>query len=280
MLAQAITDWNDAYDNTGHIVNGDKYPEQWQQRSHTFRQSVAGDLDVAYGSHSRERYDLFSPDIAAFTRPSGLFVYIHGGYWQKTDKSFWSFLAQGPLQLGWSVAIPSYVLCPETSIAGIQKMLVKAVVQASQRIDGPIVLAGHSAGGHLVQSMMCNEGGLPANVLMRVAHTLSISGVADLRPLLQTRLNDALQLDENSARECSPIFKQPNLSVPLTAWVGAGERAEFIRQNALIGNIWRGLGATTQVVEEPDKNHFTVIDGLCDPQSSMLRSILPDIGSL
>ena len=31
----------------------------------------------------------------------------------------------------------------------------------------------------------------------------------------------------------------------ITCWAGGGERAEFLRQNALLANIWTGLSATT-----------------------------------
>ena len=274
MIEQAIVDWDDAYENGKNIVGGADYPALWQERSAIFRQHSRATLDIAYGKQPRQMYDMFLPDASRFPAPRGLFVFVHGGYWQRTDKSVWSYLAKGPVDLGWAVAIPSYVLCPEASIADIQRMISDAIDHAAQQIDGPIVLAGHSAGGHLVQSMMCQTTGLKAAQLARLKHVLSISGLADLRPLLRTKLNDALQLDQQSAVAASPVFQEPLGSVPLTAWVGAGERAEFIRQNALIANIWHGLGARTRTVEEPDRHHFNVIDALCDAKSSMLQSVI------
>ncbi|MFK7994665.1 MAG: alpha/beta hydrolase [Granulosicoccus sp.] len=275
MIDQAINDWDNAYENGGHIVNGAEYPSRWLALSEQFRRDHHGELDIPYGSSSREHYDFFLPDLSVTDKPCGLFVFVHGGYWQRTDKSFWSFLAKGALEAGWAVAVPSYVLCPDASIAGIEKMVASAITNAAARVDGPIILSGHSAGGHLVQSMMCEQSALPPPVVQRLSHVLSISGLADLRPLLNTKLNDALQLDVITAGEGSPVLKQPVAGVPLTAWVGAGERAEFIRQNALIANMWRGLGVCTRVVEEPDKHHFDVINGLCDRQSPMLRAVLP-----
>lgn len=275
MIEQTIQDWDNAYENGGHIVNGADYPSLWQQRSEQFRQARSGELDIPYGTSLRERYDLFVPDSSITTVPKGLFVFVHGGYWQRTDKSFWSYLAKGPLEAGWAVAVLSYVLCPDASIAMIQKMVCNGIAHAALKVDGPVILSGHSAGGHLVQSMMCENSELPASVIQRLTHVLSISGIADLRPLLKTKLNDALQLDMQSASEGSPALQRAITSVPLTAWVGAGERAEFIRQNALIANMWRGLGVNTRVVEEPDRHHFNVIDGLCDELSPMMRAVLP-----
>ena len=58
------------------------------------------------------------------------------------------------------------------------------------------------------------------------------------------------------------------------AIVGAGERPEFIRQNALLANIWTGLGAQTCTVEEPGRHHFNVIDGLADPHHAIVQTLL------
>lgn len=274
MIEQPIRDWDDAYENTLNIPQGSEYPANWQAQAALFRSQHSAECDIPYGKDARQQYDLFRPDASQHAISKGLFVFVHGGYWQRTDKSYWSHLASGPLQAGWAVAMPSYVLCPDAGIADIVSMIAKAIDHAAEAVDGPIILAGHSAGGHLVQMMMCNDSTLKAAVQQRLHHVLSISGIADLRPLLKTRLNEALQLDLPSATGLSPVFKQPITTVPLTAWVGAGERSEFIRQNALIANIWRGLGATTRIVEENDRHHFNVIDGLCDSNSAMLRAVI------
>ena len=58
------------------------------------------------------------------------------------------------------------------------------------------------------------------------------------------------------------------------AWVGQAERSEFVRQSALITNVWRGLAAETAFVAEPDRHHFDVVDGLADPGSALLEALL------
>ncbi|MFN4102394.1 MAG: alpha/beta hydrolase, partial [Pararhodobacter sp.] len=59
----------------------------------------------------------------------------------------------------------------------------------------------------------------------------------------------------------------------LTCWAGASETSEFRRQNALLANIWRGLDAETDCIEEPDRHHFNVVDGLADPRHPMLDAL-------
>ena len=43
-------------------------------------------------------------------------VFIHGGYWQALDHSFFSHLAGGLNAHGIGVAIPSYDLCPDVTV--------------------------------------------------------------------------------------------------------------------------------------------------------------------
>lgn len=262
MLMHQITDWDDAYVNASRIPNGDDYPPKWAAQAKRFREDISArgfaELDISYGPGERNGFDLFHPE----GDPRGLVVFVHGGYWRAFDKSSWSHLANGPLAHGYSVAIPSYTLCPDKRIAGITEEIGEAVTAAANRVSGPMMLTGHSAGGHLVTRMVCRNTPLTANVLERISRTVSISGVHDLRPLMRTELNDTLNIDRMEALTESPALLEPVGDTRLICWVGAGERAEFVRQNALLANIWKGLGAATVAVEEPDRHHFNVVEGL------------------
>jgi acetyl esterase/lipase len=208
--------------------------------------------------------------------PKGLVVFFHGGYWMRFDKSSWSHLASGAVASGFAVVMPSYTLCPEITVTGIVAEAGAAVEAAAALVPGTIHLAGHSAGGHLAARMVSDPSPLPASVLGRIGNTVSISGLHDLRPLGKTAMNATLGLDEAEAAAQSPALLAPVEGVRLTAWVGGAERSEFIRQSALIANIWRGLGAATALVEEPDRHHFSVVDGLQDPAHGLTRTLLAD----
>lgn len=274
MDLRQIEDWDDAYANGPHIAGGDTYPDRWAQKAAAFRKRLSdegrAELGVAYGEGPRNRYDLFLPEGA----PKGLVVFIHGGFWLRFDNSFWSHLAAGPLAAGHAVAMPGYTLCPENSIAGITKEIGKVIETVAARIEGPLFLTGHSAGGHLATRMISATSPLSGSTRGRIVNTVSISGVHDLRPMMKTAMNARLKLDEAEARAESPALLAPMPGARLTCWVGAAERAEFVRQNALLANVWTGLGAATAVVEEPDRHHFDVIDGLADPDHALTRRLL------
>ncbi len=269
-----ITDWDDAYANAANIPGGDNWPAAWVAPAQKFRDQARGQLDIAYGADPREAYDLFLPEDA----PKGLVVFVHGGFWVRLDKSYWSNLAAGPVAAGWAVAMPSYTLCPDTSVTGIVAQIASAVEHAAGQVAGPVRLTGHSAGGHIVTRLMCDDSPLSNDVADRVRHVVSISGLHDLRPLLRTKLNDAIRLTPDEATRQSPALCTPRGGIPLTCWVGQSERSEFLRQNDLLPNIWKGLGASTQAIAEPDRHHFNVIDGLADANSPLCKTLLGDSG--
>jgi acetyl esterase/lipase len=270
MTGFAVSDWDDAYENGRNIPSGSDWPGVWVTPAQAFRDYGSNRLDIPYGKSERSRYDLFLP----VGTPKGLFVFVHGGYWVALDKSYWSHLAQGAVDNGWAVAIPSYDLCPKVSIAQITTQIGAAIDHAAGSVGGPIVLAGHSAGGHLVTAMMCEDTPLSPATQSRLRHVVSLSGLHDLRPLLATKRNDMLRLDMASATAGSPALQRPLPEVRLTTWVGGGERQEFRRQTALLANIWHGLGCRTQAVVAPDRHHFNVIDGLADRASPLTRTAL------
>lgn len=253
---------DDAYANAAYIPGAADYPDRWVSDAEAYRarMSVAGRarLGVMYGHGTREALDLFLPDGP----PRGLVVFVHGGYWLKFDRSYWSHLAEGARAHGFAVAMPSYDLCPKVRITDITRQVAQAVTVISREIDGPIYLAGHSAGGHLV-ARMAMDGVLPDDVAGRLAHVLPISPVADLRPLMRTSMNADLQIDDDEAQRESPVLgAAPKAKV--TVWVGGDERPAFVEQAQALGEAWG-----CDCVVEPGKHHFDVIDALADPDGDL-----------
>ena len=181
---------------------------------------------------------------------------------------------RGPLAAGWAVAMPGYPLAPNARISEMTAEVARAVTDAAARVAGPIVLTGHSAGGHLAARMVCDDGTLPDEVAARIRHCVPISPLTDLRPLLRLALNDTLRLDQAEAMRESPALLVPRAGIPVTCWVGGMERPEFIRQAQLLANIWAGLGAATDCIVDPGCHHFDVVDGLTAPDSPLTRALL------
>ncbi|MDX8524893.1 alpha/beta hydrolase [Mesorhizobium sp. MSK_1335] len=276
MVEHRIADWDNAYANGTNIAGGDRWPAAWDGPAQAFREKLLAEgrarLDILYGEAPRNRLDLFLPPVA----PKGLVVFIHGGYWMESDRSSWSHLAGGAISRGFAVAMPSYTLCPQARISGIVGEVAAAIGKAAAMVDGPLMLTGHSAGGHLASRMATTTSPLASDVARRIAQVVSISGLHDLRPLMFTALNETLNIDEREALSESPALLRPRQGARVTCWVGGGERSEFLRQSALLANIWAGLGAATDSVVEPDRHHFNVVDGLADPNHRLTRRLVDE----
>lgn len=262
-----MINYDDAYANAAYIPNAEGFVETWAQEAEAFRARALAqgraEMDIPYGSSARQKFDLFAPKQGS----QGVLIFVHGGYWLKFDKSYWSHLAKGAVERGWHVALPSYDLCPEVGIHDISRQIARAVQGIADRCAGAIVLAGHSAGGHLVSRMGVGDL-LPEDSHARIAHVMAISPVSDLRPLLKTAMNRSFKMDMAAAEAESPtLMAKPSCKV--TVWVGADERPVFLDQARWLSQAW-----DAPLVVDADKHHFDVIEGLSDAQSQMTSCLL------
>ncbi|WP_108485353.1 alpha/beta hydrolase [Oceaniglobus ichthyenteri] len=266
-----MKDWDDAFANMAHIPGADALPGIWASDAAAYRDSGVAVDEHRYGDQPRETFDMVWPDGA----PKGLAVFVHGGFWIRMDKSHWTHFAQGARANGWAVCMVQYTLAPTARIGQMTAQVGRAITMAAGLVDGPIRLSGHSAGGHLVSRMMCDDSPLSGDVLDRVEHTLSISGLHDLRPLMRTKMNADLRLDEPEARVESAALHRPDPRANLTAWVGGGERPEFIRQAKLLALIWEGLDVPVSCTIDGTHDHFSVLEDLRDPNGAITRAFAP-----
>ena len=263
-VVAAEIDYEAEYNNRARVPEHPALIAGWARDAKAWRERE-GFHTISYGPGARHTIDVFP------SRGEGdLVVFIHGGYWQALDGSFFSHLAAGLDAHGVSVAIPSYDLCPQVSIDDIiagMRMAARELARLGRRL----VISGHSAGGHLAACLMATEwrsfdAELP-NDLVKAAYT--ISGLFDLGPLVKTSVNNALGLDEAAARQASPLFWPVSSHGSLDAVVGGNESAEYFRQSRMIVDAWGRGGFETRFAEVPGANHFTAIAPLADPSSPM-----------
>jgi arylformamidase len=228
----------------------------WAKESAAYREAKPPGV-VRYGDGERHTFDLFEAG------PGPAVMFIHGGYWQALDKSFFSHMARGLNALGVSVAVPSYDLCPNVRIGDIVEQMRAACAALHGETNAPVIASGHSAGGHLSACLLATEAHVPA--------AYAISGLFDLTPLIHTSINVALRMDEAEAQALSPLFWPAPEGKTLDAVVGQFESDAFVVQSQCIVADWEGVSTLYDVV--PDANHFTVIAPLADANSAMCERI-------
>ncbi len=267
----ARIDYEAEYNNRARVPEHPAIMEGWRRDAEAWRVEHPPQV-VPYGPGERQVIDFF-PALSG--EPSrATVVFIHGGYWQALDRSWFSHLARGLQAHRINVAIPSYDLCPAVRVGDIVDEM-RAACRELARFDKKLVVAGHSAGGHLAACMLAThwpavDEGLPAGF---VTAAYAISGLFDLKPLIGTSINGALKLDEAEAELASPLSWTPPAGLALDAVVGSEESAEYHRQSATIVERWGAAGVATRYETIAGANHFTVIAPLADPGSAMTRRV-------
>jgi arylformamidase len=258
------------YNNRARVPDHASHLQKWATASAHARAHAPCALDLRYGDGPNETLDVFPT-----TAPQApVLVFVHGGYWRSLDKSDHSFVAPSFTAAGALVLVPNYALAPAVTLETITLQVARAVEwawrHAAEHGGDPsrIVVAGHSAGGHLAAMMLsCRwkqlADDLPAQL---VQGALSLSGLYDLEPLRLTPFLQAdLRLTPASVKRLSPAFF-PRPKGKLVSLVGALESEEFLRQNQLIRDVW-GPTAVPVCETVAGADHFSILRHLADPDS-------------
>jgi arylformamidase len=255
------------YYPSASIANASEIIPAWEKRSANTRRQHAFIADIKYGTHRRETIDLFRvPDAKATV------IYIHGGYWEMLSKIETSFVADGFLGQGISVALINYPLCPEVRIGDIRKSVLKAFAHLYLNALTPderenIVVTGHSAGGYLAAAHLAHEwatDNLPPNPIVGV---IALSGIYDVAPLMHTGMNATLKIDEQQAAALNLVTAPIRTKAQLALAVGGDEPSEFHRQTTDLAKAWHML--SPQIIALPGANHFTLVDSLASPEGEL-----------
>jgi arylformamidase len=260
-----------AYNNGAAVTDSADWLVRWRELSAAVRASLRARLDIAYGSRPRARFDYFPSGAAR----APLFVFIHGGYWQRNDKDTFAFLADGPRAHGIDVAVVGYTLAPEARLTDIVAEIRQALSVLREHADefgfdrDRLFVGGWSAGGHLtaiVSSHPAFRGGLP------------ISGIFDLEPIALNYLNEKLALDANEIATLSPLRVLRDPSPPLRLFVGSDELPELRRQSASYAEAARERGLPVALTVLPARHHYSILDELARPEGVITRALVELIG--
>ena len=250
--------------------------DDYAERSAAVRAALEVEPDVPYADHERCVVDLFPVDGAG-----SMLVFFHGGYWRGLDKSIFSFVAAPFVAAGFAVAMPNYPLAPETPIGGIVGHALRAVrwVGANRdrlgaRRDAPIVVAGHSAGGHLAAVCAGEDWSAHGLEPALISACVPISGLFDLEPLRHTNVANEVPMSAEVARQLSPLHRPNARPVPTAVVVGEEETDGFRWQSAAYREHLVQLGMSAELHEEPGFDHFTILEPFADPEHGLHQRVL------
>ena len=260
----------DAAYNNGAAVGmerRDRYLAEWTARTAALAAKVGAQRDLRYGNGARHRIDFLPCGQAG--RPTLFF--IHGGYWQMSDKENYGCIAEGPIARGVNVALVEYTLAPAIRMGGIVAEVKQALAWLRGRLgslgaatDG-LYVAGHSAGGHLTAMVAAEPG---------VSGAMPISGLFDLEPIRLSYLNDKVGLDPAEAERNSPIAHIPRTVPPQIVAVGGAELPELQRQSAEYYAALTARGLKARHLVAAGHDHFSVLEELANPQGALTTALM------
>ena len=262
-----------AYNNTAAVgmEQRDQYVADWVNRSGVVKTTWLPACDISYGPQPRQRLDVFPCEGL----DSPTLLYIHGGYWQMSDKEAFGFIGEGLLPAGINLVLVEYTLAPNIRMDGIVEQIRASINWTIENIADyggspkQVFIGGHSAGGHLTAMAMSDR---------RVAGGLSISGIFDLEPIRLNYLNEKLHLDVAESARNSPLQHIPAVARPLIVTVGSNELPELIRQSKDYSEAWQKAGHAGQYLPLAGHDHFSILEELASPSGLLLSELKRMVG--
>lgn len=254
-----------AYDNTAAVEDFPAILADFQSRSAQLYASTTCRRDLPYGEGPGQRYDW----IPCGRTDAPTFVFIHGGYWQACTKEDFAFIASGPLANGFNVVLAEYTLAPQASMSQIGSEIGNLLDHLAADRDHlgcagrPLVLSGHSAGGHLAALHRAHP---------VVSTALPISPLVDLEPISLSWLNEKLHLTTEEIHAYSPLH-HIGAGAPTLVAVGAAELPELIRHADEYAMACQAAGEAASLIQMPDCNHFSVLDDLARAHGVLLGAL-------
>ena len=105
------------------------------------------------------------------------------------------------------MAVVGYNLAAEASLNQMVseiKSAVKYIYMYTRFPKSKLFVYGHSAGAHLCTMIMVSDWSKDPSIPQAIHGIFLLSGVFDLMPIVNTYVNDALKLTEESAAQISP----------------------------------------------------------------------------
>jgi acetyl esterase/lipase len=236
----------------------------------------------SYGSDPAHVYDVLPPAAGA-PAATGTVVVVHGGFWRAAyDRQHALPEAQAFADKGFHVVLAEYrrVGMPGGGVPGtlddVRNLLVS--VSAQGDLPKPLVLVGHSAGGHLVTWVA----GQPWARDRGVVGVVSLAGVIDLGAADRLHLGDDATRDFVGSGPGTPAWTSadPMSNLPPTVPVRLVNGADDdtvplgVADDYVAKATAAGGDVTEEVVEGAD--HFAVID----PGSKAFDHVLDAVRSL
>lgn len=236
---------------------------------------------ITYGSHARQKLDVYSPDDVAVAKSSPVVVFFYGGTWKEGERSIYGFVGAALAARGITAVVPDYRLFPEVQFPAFVDDAARAYVWARRNYPDPsrpVFVMGHSAGAHMAVMLACNPSYV-RTVSTDIAMPEGMIGLAgpyifDLTTYPTTK--DLFPDDQPAAETIPGNFVTSAAPRSLLIHGSADETVKLANQRILAEKL-RDLDVEVETHEPEGETHVGVIRALAWPfrnQSAVLELIV------
>lgn len=273
------------YSNAIRLARPDASVLTLPSQQHDPEVEAVADIEYVSGAAeqaAKHRLDIYRPRGAA-RRP--VLFFLHGGAWVRGDRKQYPFFGNRFAKAGYVVVIPSYRLAPQHPHPAQIEDAAAAFAWTARNIasyggdPARIVVAGHSAGGHLAALLATNDRWLRGHGLdaSSIRGVISLSGVPDVTGEAGARVFGD---DPAVRREASPLFHVraglPPFLVTYCQWdyLTLPQQAKRFHEALLNASVRSSLAFVER------ENHISEMTGIVKPGDATAAAILDFLGAL
>jgi acetyl esterase/lipase len=231
---------------------------------------------VAYGSHEREKLDVYVPSERAATAPIAVFFY--GGNWASGSRDDYVFAGEALASRGITAVIPDYRLYPEVRFPDFLYDCADAVRwtldHAAEYGADPqrVLLVGHSAGAYNAAMLALNPAYLQRAGVNpeRIRGLVGLAGPYDFLPLTGKVTKEVFGFPD-TPRTTQPIEFASAKAPPALLATGDDDHVVDPGNSTRLAARLRGFGVSVREIVYPDVGHAKLVGALAAP----LRGIAP-----
>jgi acetyl esterase/lipase len=235
------------------------------------------------GDAERHVLDVYHPANAT---KAPVLMLIHGGVWKQGHKRVFAEPARRFAESGLVVVCPNYRLSPAVKHPAHAEDIAKAfavVAESATKWGGDpqkIVVAGHSAGGHLAALLATDDRFLKAHQRKAsdIRGTVGISGVYAIRPT--EGFTHAFPADAESCRDASPMTHVNVNTCPMLL-VHADRDLPFMKAAAeQFAETLKKAKRTVTVREIAGRDHHSIVSAMKESDDPLGKAIIEFVGTV
>lgn len=240
--------------------------------------------DQSYGTHPRQRLDVYLP--TATPGPWPVMVFFYGGSWRDGDKRDYRFVGQALAERGVLVVMPDYRLYPDVKWQGVLQDSASATAWAlreSRRLGGDpqrLFVAGHSAGAWNAAMLAFDARWLrqAGHYPGELAGFAGLAGPYNFLPVVNPRVRPVFDWPETPA-DSQPLHHIGHTASHPAVLLVAPRFDGLVDpevNSATLAAALRGVGTPVQFKQYAALGHITTVGAL----SRLLRPLAPVLDDL